>query len=414
MGSPATTLIPTLSMVLTLAAVSCDRQTDPSVSERSAPSDTVLQRVQYAELASLIADPLRMSPGTNELVEEPAQLVAAAQIKLIKLRALRSNNPTIAAIASESAAGGEEVLQHQQQLASLAREDPSESLSLGVLGLCFGLPSGSLVVEGAKDLTAHAQTIALEKSSWLSAFERCRAAQLMLPTAAAECCFTQTSAPSLLSVDIDEAWAGSADYDSVCLTNDTGKTLHNCTVVVELRSRDESRRNVHFVPEWNPSTARYARYGSGVQFGQDVIGRQTVVGIDEARVSFWADEMHAENIVYPYADRDEDRQKILDAMKVEWRYLPVTFLGGRSLDLTLDGLSSLPAHRITLIYHRSGAPASQQKLNWDLGGWKRGEQVRLDAGANLAWDPELIDVRVTFADSKCAWSRTLDLRSPRR
>jgi hypothetical protein len=100
----------------------------------------------------------------------------------------------------------------------------------------------------------------------------------------------------------------------------------------------------------------------------------------------------------------------LGGMTVRWQYVPAPLLSiGRCMDLWLDGVAELPAHRITLLFHRSSGNPDQQAIYLDRQAWKCGEKVRLDSGQNLKWEPESVEIQVTFPDCSCSWRRTVAL-----
>jgi hypothetical protein len=143
------------------------------------------------------------------------------------------------------------------------------------------------------------------------------------------------------------------------------------------------------------------------------VGRQTVYGIQEARVSVWAEELRNEGQVYKYPgpERDRDIAAMLEGkMQFRTAYVPMPLFGsGRRMDLTLDGVPSLPAHTVTM--HFRHGTETKTKL-WPGGDWPRGQLRHFDTGSGfLAWDPESVDVEIGFADSAYVWRDTVKINT---
>ncbi|MFM9994707.1 MAG: hypothetical protein ACKVU4_02775 [Phycisphaerales bacterium] len=198
--------------------------------------------------------------------------------------------------------------------------------------------------------------------------------------------------------------------------NTAGSTLSHCTVLVELRGRDgDVRQNVHYVPTWEPGGARFARYGIGVESDSGVYARRTVYGVQEVRVSVWADGARQEDVVYRYpgAERDKDVKALLDGkMTVMYRYDANPFLepGPRVL-VELTGVPQIPAHKLTLTLHPKSTANGVQPVSlwWDQREWNLKEQRFLSLAGKLKFDPEAMDILVAFPDIGYTYTRKVTI-----
>jgi hypothetical protein len=212
-------------------------------------------------------------------------------------------------------------------------------------------------------------------------------------------------------VDIDESFTGVPAYDLLTLRNTSGRVVHNATILVELHgANNETVQNVHFVPAWQVGQPLFSHYGPGVQLANGYIGRFTVIGIREAVVSIWSDELRREGILYTYigAERDHDIERLLgNALKVKWQYVKGDAFIIRALHLTLVGVPSLPPHRVTAIFKRG---SEAKPIWWDMKAWKEGEEKRFSPPTSLLpWDPTTIDLEISFPESAYVVKKTLEL-----
>lgn len=412
---------------LVLACCSCDRpSTGPAVppaaprsmsseTEAPVPGPRAALHADYVAVASRLADPMMERTDEPPWRKDLTQIIAEGQVKVLAYREVAARTPdrTLAFVAAEGADSGSALLQAHQAMSMLRQDEGLGQLLLMGAGLWLGEPG--MVLSGAQGVLAADGAHAQQKTAWTSAFVRSRAAQLMLPTLAERCAWRAPVEPAALRIDVDESFAGSADHDLLALTNTAGRALHNCTVLVELRgAAGDVAQNVHFVRVWEPGSERYARYGIGVDTPRGPVGRQTVYGIQEVRVSMWSDECRAGPLVctYPGPERDRDIAAVLESnMKVAATYVPhPLFGGGRSLDLRLDGVATLPEHTVTLHFRRGREVKTKQ---WQQKPWKRGEKRRFQSGPGLlAWDPEQVDVEIAFPDSQYVWWHTVSIDNP--
>jgi hypothetical protein len=372
-------------------------------------------RADYLAIASRLADPLMEEPAEPAWDKDLTQILAEGQVKVLAYQGIadRTGDKSLAFVATEAAESGAALLRAHQSMSMLSTDDGLGKLLWMGAGLWLGQPG--MVVTGAEGLLTANDAYAQQKSEWLRAFIRGRAAQLMLPSIAQRCAGDSAEATGLV-IDADESFAGSAPYDGLMLKNATGRDLHNVTIMVELRgAAGDVSQNVHFVPIWGKGKDRFARYGIGVETPSGPVGRQTVYGIQEVRISFWSDECRHEGMVYTYPgpERDRDIAAALDrSLKLTAAWVPTPLFGGRSLDLTLDGVALLPQHTVTLRFHHG---TEVKTKTWNQREWSRGEKRRFDSGAGLLpWDPDTVDVELAFQGSNYSWHRTFTIKNGHR
>ncbi|MBI1852284.1 MAG: hypothetical protein HYR85_18230 [Planctomycetes bacterium] len=368
-------------------------------------------RADYTVLARNLADPLLTRPDEPAPLKDFSQLLAEAQAMVVAYDEIRAHtaDTAISFVAKEASESSSVLVENARERFGRAQQDgltPILRMALGIVtnspGLVGAEFANALDLQDKKD----DETIAT-----LKAFLRNRAAQLMLPEIAKRCTGPLLDGPSSISVDFDESWAGTNSQDSLKVQNISSRTLHNCTVLVVLQgAAGDVAQDVHFVQEWESGSPRFARYGLGFETRAGRVGRQTVFDVQEIRVSVWADELRQEGLAYRYPGRERDRdigKQIEGKLDVRLKYVPTPFFGtGRSFDLTLVGVNSIPRHKITLTFHRGRDSAS---MSWDKDWWRQGEVRRFDTAGKLAWDPERVDIAICFYGDSYTWRRTLEV-----
>lgn len=357
----------------------------------------------YAALACQMADCMLQQPDQRPWLKDLTQILAEGNAKILACKqvSLNSADPTVLFVATEATEASSALLKAHQELAFAVDTDDALQPLLA-MGAGFLLRDAGAVVQGASELLQPKSGMSPAQREWVRAFVRHRAAQLLLPSIASRCAGPDVEGPAPLAVDIDEAFADASDHDLIKLTNASGRELHHCTVLVELRGRDGGiAQNVHFVPIWKPGETRYAPYGIGVQTDRDNVGQQTVYGIEQVHVSLWSDELRRESWVYEYpgAERERDRRALLEStLKYHCQYVPTPIFGqGRCLDLWYEGIGGLPPHTVTMTFRRDG---HESRVSWLQDEWRPAwrNQRRFDTRQLLTFDPHTVDIELTFPD----------------
>lgn len=409
------------SLLVLVALAGCDRP--PSSTQASIPKSVAAPAPApapnattsgYAAIAGNLADPFLIERNQQPLKKELAQLLAEANVKVVRYQSSPASDPMIRRIAQEAADSGLTMIQSRQALDMMSQDVGFSSFLIGALGLYLGDPA--TIINGASGVLAKGDARQQEKIKWGAAFNRSRAAQLMLPEAAKAYAGPASPTP-LVGVDFDESFAGSANHDFIALTNVSGKPLTNCTVLVELRGKDgDVRQNVHFLARWEPAATRFACYGIGIESDSGVYGRRTVYGVQEIRTSVWADEASQESVVYTYAgtERDKDVRALLDGkMKVLYRYDAAPLFGnGPEVVLSLADVPMIPPHvlTLTLVPKSQSATVKPVSVTWNEKDWKKGEERRRRLGDKVKFAPETMEIKVSFSGIGYAYTREVAIK----
>lgn len=355
----------------------------------------------YTVLAANLADPFLKNRDQPAPSKELAQLFAEANIKIVRYQSISTNDPMLRRIAAEAADSGVKMLESHQVLNEMEQDDGLTDILIGGLGLYLGDPT--TILHGAGSVLRKGDAKQQERIKWGSAFNRSRAAQLMLPEAAKAYAGATSGGADAVAIDFDESFAGSADHDFIAMRNVSGGALSNCTVLVELMGQNgKVCQNIHFDPVWERDGQRFARYGIGVESDSGIYGRRTVHGVELVRVSLWSDELRQEAITYVYkgGEKAKDVRTLLDGkMKIEMRYVhaPFTFIDSRAV-LNLAGVPMIPAHKLTLTVTPSvgGDGAPPIVFNWDQPEWMAGYPQVMSLGGAVTAKPRSARVDVNF------------------
>ena len=207
--------------------------------------------------------------------------------------------------------------------------------------------------------------------------------------------------PSLFSVQIDEALLGQ-EPDWIALTNNTGIDLHNALVSVTLYGKNgESKENIHFIPSWRVGETIHCRYETGMVLGDAVVGRQTVMLIQSAKISIAADEGRQENITYHYAGAEKDKtvQRFLDKVNMTGKYQPYSrgFFGtNRGVTVKISGQPVLPKGKLTVWFRNGNLNKATSTIFTQ---WRSGQERTIEF-PDITWDPIEYGIRVELEGSK--------------
>lgn len=328
------------------------------------------------------------------------EVFAAAKAKLVQYKSMNGASPKIAALAAQAAIAQERFLDAHRTL-STTPGGGADALLLTIGIIAGNAPLAFSGLQGTVQGEAERGQVLRE---YASAFNDNRSSQLVLASIAPE--FSVAPIPArIVSIDLDESWAGTTTpFDVLTLTNTSDSLLKDCLVQVTLRGKDNSRkRNVHFVENWPAGTSKFARYGIGTTVGDQTLGAQTVMGVQDIQVSVWSPSLSAENITYVYAgaERDKDIESLCQgklALTVDLydagfiNFVP-------TVAFKLGGISEIPAHTIGVRFLRDNAMLDRK---WEQGPWKKGE-VRRFSPRDLSWWPRSLEVSISFPDSGYVW-----------
>ncbi len=354
----------------------------------------------------ILAKHLSASLSTNR--DEPKKKLdvsaslAAAQNAILDLRSIASSDSDIQHISGEAISAISEFADAIGRLQSLPQ--PTSGGERFLAGIMYAF-IGDLSTPSEMDRDAAAKSDALqaEGRKLVSAFTRTQSSQLLLTRVAKKYAGPTVAAGTAVLVDIDELWNG--EPDRIMIANNSGRELHDVTVVVELTGKGgETRENVHFIPSWYPNQKMHGKYDAGIVIGDQRILRQTVTGIERAIVHVYARELSQERIQYEYVgvNRDEDIRRHLDRLTMYAKYCPyapgVVFTDQRALIVSFTGIARLPKGTLSVVVEEPSRRLTESR-QFSFDSWTEGEQARIEF-PNIAWDPAKWDIKVQMADSK--------------
>lgn len=205
--------------------------------------------------------------------------------------------------------------------------------------------------------------------------------------------------PNSIELDLDEVWGSYSLWDSLALTNRSGRDLHGCTIYCELRGgTDETVSHIHHVSEWEADQTLHTRYFTN----QEYMPSQTTKGtIKEIRLWVWSDGFTWKNV---YAHRLEEKQadarRRLASPKFSIQYLPATtgFFGSpQGVKLAYDGaINRMPALQIHVTFSRG---SQEQTLFWEYDRWSDGDELlsaKTMRSEKWTFRPARVKVRLYF------------------
>lgn len=408
-------LLAAISSVL-IGALACDRVDErPSATDQhSATRTESLSRevsprpgaTEFNQLAQLLADPLMTSTDApDQLAVSMDELTAAANVKILHYRELASAPVKIATLAAEAAEAQRALLDAHRALTTAGNGD-LDALLL-IIGLIAGNPGIAFSgLQGSFDVSAANSQLERE---YASAFHRNRGAQLTL-TALAGDYAGDPSASTLISIDVDESWHGlTTPYDRVAIRNNSGQTLHDCTIEITLTGTDGQRhRNVHFLPSWEANAVASAHYGIGVTIGNERLGMQTVYGIQTVTVTVWSREARIDRAHYQYAgkEREKDARAFLDNdLAFDYELVDAGLINYvPAVVMRLNGVAELPQHIVTLTFYRN---QDQLSASWNQDRWRKGQIVQFQPNPRLPWKPDGATLAISFMDIDYVWRKKL-------
>lgn len=356
----------------------------------------------YVALATHLTDTLTRR-GEFEEQKDFTQFLADANAALVDIRGIDTNDGQLQFIAKEAGEAIGQLLGSQKEVATLpkppsAGQEFADSFVLGMLGQ---IDEG---IKLNKENRGKAEAILAEARKSSLAYQRINAAKLLLPRIAAKHAGPKVQSGQAIYSAWWCRWGPFNRFNLLHLGNlvGGGRTLHNCTVLVELRNgADEVARNVHFLPEWRADTVYAARYRPGFDFGTgDMVCRQTVNDVGVIKTSLWCDELTQENVITLFTEsrKDELIREYCSNLKLTTVFQPFKegFFGrNRGVVATMTGLPFLPPCRVEVTFSRNG---QTQTIHWEVDSWKNG-QTKAFADKRFEWDPTSIVVRVSFHDT---------------
>ncbi len=260
------------------------------------------------------------------------------------------------------------------------------------------------------------QTVAMQNEvrNLMDTFDRIEAARLMLPRIARKLAGPVTSQSEPLAVDIHETW-GFMGPTQITVQNQTGRTLHYCTVVVRLTGKTgETKENVHFVIEWKPGQQLHADYGSGIEVLERMMDRETVTLIQNVTVSLFCDELTARGFLpIRWREEGQDISRYLEQVfKPRSSYRPYSkgllWDDQRAVQVSFGGLQFLHAGTLVVSLKKDDQSATKRL---PFSNWAAGDTKWIEFG-DTTWDPHEWTIQFAFQDTEATrtyrWTRNAE------
>lgn len=326
--------------------------------------------------------------------------------------AATSDDSALAALANESAEAGLDMLIQLKLLEALPK--PPEADELMAEGLVRLLFRGFGILGRVEEIYRQDANLQNTFRALIAASERREQAQLKLPALAAKYAGPPFTVGNAVTVDFDETWLPERP-DWIALVNNTGATLHHCSIAVELQGKNQAtKQNLHFIREWAPAVAIYGEYAGSVKVQDKTLRRASVPLVQNVKVSLWSDELSQENLIYNYAgaERNKDIAQYLTKMNFVSYYRRfekgVFFDTPRRVELWLRGVELPRPHKMIIHFHRGETVKS---LEWLFTAWKQDERKILETRpGDLPWDPDWYSLEIYFSDVDYTWTDTRRLR----
>jgi hypothetical protein len=372
--------------------------------EKGTDNQKAKLRAMYSTVAKLIADEQRADPAAMPPRRSSSRLIADARSLIAEMRLARDADPDLQMICDEATAATNEMINATQQLERLPR--PPGEFDQFLTGFFYGCSFNfSGAMDYSRTIDNQQEAIRVEVVRLGQAMERAHAATLLLPRVARKIAGEPVAACPL-TVDFDETW-GFSGPDWITLTNRSGQTLHNVTVVVDLEGKPasglERHTNVHFVTEWKNGASIYALYAEGVYIQGRKLGCKTVVRAQKVDIAVFADELIHTGFTYHYNDIEKNKDV---ARYVDKNFKPRasyrTFDAGfgildpdhRAIRIDFTGSSMHHVNDVSAkVTFKNGTRSSTKtdfRSRWTF------DQTWLIEFRDISWDPTEMRVELTF------------------
>jgi hypothetical protein len=355
----------------------------------------------YAKVARILANDLLTDPNQKAPNEDLAQILAEMQEASMTLSALDTKDQELRSVANDANTAILEARSQLLKLQSMPRPPGAGEFFVEnfIRGLFLDIPGAMSRID---EVSAQERAILNELRSLAGTMTKLKAAQLVLPRIAAKYQNPSRAVSSPLKIDFDESWQSFGPDDWLSVANTTGTDLSKCTLLVELHGKKgEVVRNVHYVENWPAGHWLYAKYGGGMNWGGDIVGRDTVTLVQKLHVSVWSNEVKKERIEYIYAgeEKTKDVKRYCEKLWIGASYRP--FSGGivwndyRGARVQMKGISVLRNSRITITF-RNGS--TEKAFYWDVQQWHNGETKTFET-EKLTWDPTSFSIDLSFPET---------------
>jgi len=213
-----------------------------------------------------------------------------------------------------------------------------------------------------------------------------------------------------LEIVFNGSWNNSFTRDWLCLRNDTGRDLSNCTILVNLNGYSaqsgnrESDSHLHYVAKWPAGKWIYAPYPSKANDG--IATDESADSVESVSVSYFSDQGW-DRLTHTYhgPNYDKDVKRYFETMlkprfKGSWYHYDNHVFYDNGFQFSYDGdLSYFPVSYIT-VTAKQGLRVTTMKWTINGGKMSRGSNMWLShLDFNGMNRPETIDVYFEFPRS---------------
>jgi hypothetical protein len=399
--------LPLCAAVLSLPLVWCI----PLRAEAGASDLTSPTKMAYIKIARSHATGLIPQANPAPVQMDMAQIQAAQKELFMDLASISNVDPELNSIIADIKQSEDETLQIRQELERMPEGPQLASYYFQnfYYGATFQFENADKYNNTIASQSASVQALGRRM---LQCLDKNEAATIMLARIGKRLAGPVVKEGDPVSVDIAETW-GFSGPDRLTLINTSGRTLHNCTVVVLLAGKTgEVKQNVHFVETWPDRRPLYARYDPGQRILDQTAFRHTVSYIQSAEVALFCDEFAREGISYTYAGKERDRhirEYLAKAFNPRSAYRGfskgVIWDDNRAVHVGFDGLQFIPPGTLTVTL-LNGELSAAKRQSFSL--WKAGATMLVEF-KDITWDPTKWTIRFEFNDTSatrsCGWTR---------
>ena len=272
-------------------------QSQSATSESRSATKRAYSKIAKSHATGLVAN---VNQGVYQM--DMAQMQAAKKNLFADLRAMGEVDPELKGIIDDFDKSEDELFAAMQEMEQLPQAD---GLMDGILSFYYGATfQFKAGFDHINRINSQSDEVKRRFGRMLQAVTKNEVAVLMLPRVARKLSGPTAQNTNLVNVHIVESIA----LDQLTLVNQSGRTLHNCTVVVFLTGKTgELKQNVHFVEAWPKGSPLYAQYQAGQEILNRMVFRQTVTRIQHVQIDIYCDEFTCEGISYQYAGAEKDK-----------------------------------------------------------------------------------------------------------
>lgn len=367
---------------------------------------------EYRVLAETLCMEIKTSPEMFRDNKGMSELIAEGYGAILALRGIKTTDKDITYIAEQGESALAEGIRRFEKINAMPKPPGADELFFssfidGFFGNVFG------GYARGKDAEEKQKAIVNELMPLIVAIEKADAAQQLMGKIAEKYSAPFTPASGQIVVDFSEAWGCWGPHDWLSIYN-AGPALTDITLAVELTgSKQEMRKNIHFIKSWPANTWMYARYEPGNEILGKIVGNMSVPNVQNIAVTLYSPQ-YSTNINYIYQGKNKDAKiaKKCKAIALTGRFVP--FESGifwdtqRGAEFTLDGVPFITNCQVKLTFDNGN---KSTEVVWNIDSWEKGESKSFKTKeGQLRFDPDKINVDISFPGTGYVYKSTLEVK----